>query len=47
MPRHDAAIVYAKRPFVLVVLVRGQVDPKVGSKLIADITRVVYDASQP
>jgi len=45
--QHDAAIVYAKRPFVLVVLVRGQVDPKVGSKLIADITRVVYDASQP
>lgn len=45
--QHDAAIVYAKRPFVLVVLVRGQTDPKVGSKLIADITRALYDASQP
>jgi len=45
--QHDAAIVYAKRPFVLVVLVRGQADPKVGSRLIADITRTLYDASQP
>jgi beta-lactamase class A len=45
--QHDAAIVYAKRPFVLVVLVRGQADPKVGSKLIADLTRALYDASQP
>jgi beta-lactamase class A len=45
--QHDAAIVYAKRPFVLVVLVRGQPDPKVGSKLIADITNTLYDASQP
>jgi beta-lactamase class A len=45
--QHDAAIVYAKRPFVLVVLVRGQTDPKSGSTLIADITRAVYDASQP
>jgi beta-lactamase class A len=45
--QHDAAIVYAKRPFVLVVLVRGQADPKVGSKLIADITRAIYAASQP
>jgi beta-lactamase class A len=44
--QHDAAIVFAKRPFVLVVLVRGQSDPKIGSKLIADITRTLYDASQ-
>ena len=44
--QHDAAIVYAKRPFVLVVLVRGQSDAKVGSKLIAAIARTLYDASQ-
>lgn len=44
--QHDAAIVYTKRPFVLVVLVRGQPDPKAGSTLIADITRALYDASQ-
>jgi beta-lactamase class A len=44
--QHDAAIVYAKRPFVLVVLVRGQADPATGSRLIADITRALYDASQ-
>jgi len=45
--QHDAAIVYAKRPFVLVVLVRGQSDPRIGSKLIADITSALHDASQP
>ncbi len=45
--QHDAAIVYAKRPFVLVVLVRGLADPTVGSKLVADLTRTLYDASQP
>jgi beta-lactamase class A len=44
--QHDAAIVYAKRPFVLVVLVRGLDDAKAGSALIADITRVLYRASQ-
>src|SRR5262249_12838506 len=42
----DAAIVYAGRPFVLVVLVRGLQDAKAGSSLIAAITRVVYEASQ-
>ena len=44
--QHDAAIVYADRPFVLVVLVRGLEDVKQGSGLIADITRVVYVATQ-
>jgi len=44
--QHDAAIVYAPRPFVLVVLVRGLDDQKKGSALIADITRAVYSASQ-
>ena len=30
--QHDAAIVYAERPFVLVVLVRGLQDAKAGSQ---------------
>jgi beta-lactamase class A len=38
---HDAAIVYAPRPYVLVVLVRGITDQQVSAKLMADITRVV------
>ena len=44
--QHDAAIVYAERPFVLVVLVRGLDDVKKGSALAADITRTIYAASQ-
>ena len=44
--QHDAAIVYAERPFTLVILVRGLQDPKQGSALAADITRVLYLASQ-
>jgi beta-lactamase class A len=44
--QHDAAIVYAERPFVLVVLVRGLQDAKVGSALIADITRALYAATK-
>lgn len=44
--QHDAAIVYAGRPFVLVVLVRGLEDAKAGSRLAADITRVLYTATQ-
>lgn len=43
---HDAAIVYAKRPFVLVVLVRGLEDIKESSALMADISRQLYQASQ-
>ena len=43
---HDAAIVYAKRPFVLVVLVRGMADFKESSALMADVTRELYRASQ-
>ena len=45
--QHDAAIVYADRPFVLVVLVRGLDDAKRGSALAADITRVLYRALHP
>jgi beta-lactamase class A len=43
---HDAAIVYAKRPFVLVILMRGLVDIKDSSVLMADITRQLYAATQ-
>ena len=44
---HDAGIVYARRPFVIVVLVRGVEDFKQSSALIADVTRDLYQASQP
>ena len=44
--QHDAAIVYAGRPFVLVLLVRGLQDSNQGSAPIAAITRVIYRASQ-
>jgi beta-lactamase class A len=44
--QHDAAIVYAPRPFVLVILVRGLEDSTKGAALAADITRVLYRASQ-
>jgi beta-lactamase class A len=42
---HDAAIVYpaGRKPYVLVVLTRGIEDEKVAHKLIADISRVVYE----
>src|SRR5882672_6723940 len=42
---HDAAIVYAKRPFVLVLLVRGIADDKVAYALMAEITRDLYNAT--
>lgn len=45
--QHDAAIVFAPRPFVLVVLTRGIEDPKQSAALIATIARQLYDASQP
>ena len=43
---HDAAIVLAPRPFVLVVLVRGIEDGKRSSALIASIARVLYEEAQ-
>jgi beta-lactamase class A len=41
---HDAAIVYPpnRKPYVLVVLTRGIPDESVARKLIADISRLVY-----
>lgn len=41
---HDAAIVYAPHPFVLVILVRGLADSKDSSTLMADITRVLFQS---
>ena len=43
---HDAAIVYAPRPFVLVILVRGLAEQKDSSVLMADITRALYRVTQ-
>jgi beta-lactamase class A len=40
---HDAAIVYGRRPYVLVVLVRGIQDQKVSGPLIASISREVWN----
>ena len=40
---HDAGIVYGQKPYVLVVLVRGIQDQKVSTKLIADISRAVWE----
>ena len=43
---HDAAIVYARRPFVLVILVRGLAESKDSAALMADITRRIYQSAQ-
>ena len=44
---HDAAIIYAKRPYVLVILVRGLTQIKDSSALMAAISREFYQATQP
>jgi len=45
---HDAAIVYApgRKPYVIVVMAKGIAEKKRSGKLIADISRVVYQALQ-
>ena len=43
---HDAAIVYAPRPFVLVILVRGMTESKDSAALMADVTRRIYQSTQ-
>jgi beta-lactamase class A len=43
---HDAAIVYAPRPFVLVILVRGLAESKNSTALMADITRRIFQSTQ-
>jgi beta-lactamase class A len=42
---HDAAIVYpsGRRPYVLVVLTRGIADEAAARRVIADVSRLVYD----
>jgi len=46
---HDAAIVYpdGRKPYVLVVLTRGIADGEKSSKLIADLSEIVYRHSTP
>ena len=42
---HDAAIVFAARPYVLVLLVRGMEDQKKSAALMAELSRIVYEAT--
>ena len=44
---HDAAIVYARRPYMLVVLVRGIDDQKQSAVLISQLSRLAFEATQP
>ena len=41
---HHAAIVFAKRPFILVILVRGLADKKYSAPLMAD-SKILYEAA--
>jgi len=43
---HDAAIVYAPRPFILVILVRGIEKRDQSSALMAEIARIFYQAEE-
>jgi len=43
---HDAAIVYAPKPFVLVTLVLGLEDEKQNYALMGDLARIVYKATE-
>ncbi|HEU4936242.1 MAG TPA: serine hydrolase [Vicinamibacterales bacterium] len=42
---HDAAIVFGARPYVLVLLVRGMEDQKKSAALMAELSRIVYEAT--
>lgn len=42
--QHDAGIVYAARPYTLVILVRGIDDESKSKALIAQISKIVYNA---
>jgi beta-lactamase class A len=44
---HDAGIVFAPRPYVLVILIRGIDDRKVSSTLMSKVSRAIYEATQP
>ncbi len=39
---HDAGIVFARRPYVLVILVRGLEDDQQSARLMSDISRTIY-----
>jgi beta-lactamase class A len=41
---HDAAVVYAPRPYVLVLLVRGIEDQKKSAALMAELSKAVYES---
>jgi beta-lactamase class A len=43
---HDAAIVFAKRPFILVILVRGLTEKKASAALMADLSKSLYEATE-
>jgi len=43
---HDAGIVYAARPYTLVLLVRGVQDHKESAALMAKLSKMIYEASQ-
>ncbi len=42
---HDAGVVYAPRPYVLVLLVRGIEDRKKSAALMAQLSKVVYESN--
>jgi len=41
---HDAAIVFAKRPFILVILVRGLAEKLDSAVLMAEVSKSLYEA---
>jgi beta-lactamase class A len=41
---HDAAIVYAPKPYVLVILVRGMDDLDKSAALMATLSKAIYDS---
>jgi beta-lactamase class A len=43
---HDAAIVFAPKPFIMVILLKGINNRDESSKVMGDITRAIYGASQ-
>jgi beta-lactamase class A len=44
---HDAGIVFAPRPYVLVLLVRGIQDQKQSAALLASLSKAVYESLHP
>src|SRR5262245_13798137 len=42
---HDAAVVFAPRPYILVLLVRGIEEKQKSAALMADLSRAIYEAN--